>query len=330
MANAELTAPLKKDKRVAEPKKEVKIGEGAIAETVFEDSNEHIALTQEFDIGKKYMFNLAEESPERDLPVLAIIGTKTTREPHQKFKPFQNIVFTSQIVWKGQRRMVRYYDGCDSIFVDKQPKEKDVIDQYIAQTKKRAFLEGKFGAYGDERMLLLYLNICSWNADSPFRTKTANTIFLSVNADKIATEESLKIDQIEKALEYAADASVSKMIIHANYLGIPTEDYDSGNQLTPKEIRAEYRKYALRDAKYFIETFDNKSIEAKYFIEKALEKGTISNKFNPNKATGGSSNTVICDISGLKTPESIAQRLFEFSQSEEGEEFMIQLKAISE
>jgi len=35
-------------------------------------------------------------------------------------------------------------------------------------------------------------------------------------------------------------------------------------------------------------------------------------------------------VSGLKTNEALSQRLFEFSQSEDGEEFLIQLKAISE
>lgn len=325
MAQAETSAPLKKDSIGAKPK-ELEI-EGELVE---EGSNEHLVLTQVFDSGKKYMFELASINSEREMPVIDMVTKRAV--PHKKFKPFQNMVFTSQVVWKGQRRMLRYYDGCTSIFQDKQPKDKETIDQLIAQTNKNKynFLEGKFGCYGDERMLLLYMNICSWNGDSLFKTKSSDTIFVPVNADKVATAESLKLDNIELALGYAREAKLNKMLIHANYLGIPVLDYDSGNELSEKEIRTLYRKEASRNPENFIETYGNTSIEIKYYIDKALEKGIINTQFNPNKATWKSSNTAICDISGLKSHEAIAQRLFEFSQSEEGEEFVIQLKAISE
>lgn len=321
MAQAELkTAPTKP---VA-----IKIGEGEFIEEVVENSKEHKALSKVFDPLKKYMFELVSENPEREFPV---IDMRTKRPaPHTRFKPYQSMVFTSQVVWNGQRRMIRYYDGCGTIFADKQPKDKETLEQLIKQSTKRQFLDGKFGCYGDDRMLLLYLNICSWNVESPFRTRTADGIFKSVNPDVAARAESAKLDETETALKYAKEATEIKMRIHANYLGIPTVDFDSGNELTEAEIRTEYRKEALRNSASFIESYGNRSIEVKYFIEKALEGGIISNKFNPNKATWGGSNTEICDISGLKSSEAIAQRLYEFSQSEEGEEFVIQLKAVSE
>lgn len=299
-------------------------------EKVEEGSNEHLILSENFEAGKKYMFELAVENSEREQPVIDMRTGRPT--PKKKYKPYQNIVLTSQIVWKGQRRMLRYYDGCDSIFQDKQPKDKETIDQLIAQTPRERykFLEGKFGCFGDERQLLLYLFICSWNGESPFKTKSSDTIFVPSDVQKRATAESLKIDQIEEALKFAREASETKMRIHANYLGIPDIDHDSGNELTEKEIRTEYRREASRNPSSFIESFGNRSIEIKYYIDKALEKGIINNKFNPNKATWGSNNSVICDISGLKSHDAIAQKLFEFSQSEEGEEFVIQLKAINE
>jgi len=320
MANA-TTAPLKK--------------EGA---TQTKQSPEEIALSQVFDTEKKYMFELAVKNPERELPVINMV----TKRPiaHINFKPYQNMVLTSQIVWNGKgilsdkvwtgRRMLRYYDGCETIFVDEQPKDKDTIEQLIKQTDntKYAFREGKFGCYGDERMLLLYLNICSWNVESPFRTRTAHGIFVPSNKDKQATLESLKLDMIEEALAYAREATDQKMIIHANYLGIPMTDWDSGNDLSMKEIRTAYRMKAREDAKGFIDSYGNKVIEIKYYIDKALEQGLISNKFNPNKATWQNSNTEICDISGLKSREAISDKLLEYSQLEDGNEFVIQLRAI--
>lgn len=291
-------------------------------------SNEEIYLTKEFDPDTKYMFELAVKNMPREHPIMEVVNRRTQPLPHQEFKPFQNLVYTSQIVWNGSRTVIRYYDGCSSIFVSEQPKEKDVVDQMIKQTRKRAFLEGKFGCFGDERMLLLYLYICSWNTESPFRTRTASEVFVPVDKMKKATAESKKLDLMEQAWKLAKEASETKMFIHAAYLGIPLKDYDSGNDLTPTEIRIEYRKRASANPDTFIESYGNKAIEIKYYIDKSLKDGLINNKINPNKAAWGSSNTEICDISGLKSLESIGERLFEFSQSEEGAEFLIQLKSI--
>lgn len=322
-------APLKKERKAREPKKKEEkiISQGAVKEDR-KPTKEELTLAQKFDPKKKYMFELAGQNLERELPVLSVLGRKTTKEPHLKFRPYNNIVFTSQIVWNGERRIIRYYDGCTSLFVDDQPKEPDTIKQLIKQTRRRVFLEGKFGCFGDERMLILYLTICSWNVESEFRTRTASEVFRPSNPDRLATEESNKMDAIEKALGLAREAGVLKMKVHAAYLGIPEMDYDSGNELTEKEIRTLYRKSAANDPIKFIESYGNKAIEIKYFIDKALREGTISNKGNANKAVWKGSGTVICDISGLKSHVAIADRLFEFSQEEDGEEFEIQLKAL--
>jgi hypothetical protein len=326
MANAETsTAPLKK-----EGAKEIRVEIDTFfpAEKVIENSKEHLALTQVFDTGRKYMYQLANENEQRQNPVIMIQNGVSHVVSHKKYITQRNIIFSSQIVWEGQRRNIRYYDGCTTLFVDKQPQDKDAIAQAISNTKKHNFIEGKAGFYGEERMLLLYLNICSWNVDSPFRTQRADGIFRSLDQNKAAEETSLRVDQMERALSMAKDASQEKMLIHAEFLEIPTMDWDSDNAYTPKEIRAKYREYAINNPSHFIETYGNKNIEVEYRIKKALEKGTITNKNNPNKATWGSKGTVICDISGLKSQEAIAKKIFEYSQTDEGSEFLMQLKAL--
>ncbi len=319
MADANELAPEKKDQKKKTVVQEVDDSERYPVETAY--------LNMEFDSLKKYMFELAVSNPERELPIIETEGQKSRIIPTPKFKPYQNIVLTSQIIWKGQRRILRYYDGCSSIFADEQPKDRKELDEYIKTTASRAFLEGKFGAFGDERMLLLYLNICSWNANSPFRTRSANAIFISSSSLKIISDETRKLEQTENALKLAKEAPINKMLIHASFLNIPTIDFDSGNDLTNEEIRVQYRKRALGDSAYFIETFGNKAIEVKYYISQALLKGLITNKHNPNKLTW-QSGSVICDISGLKSNEAIGEKAFEFSQLSEGEEFVIQLKAL--
>ncbi len=310
MANAELkTAPLPKEKQVDKWALE----------------NEYLA--KEYDVNKKYVFQLAAENLDWIKPVMEVTGNKTRVLEKRQFKPYQNLVMSSQIVWKGSRVNIRYYDGCETIFVADQPKDKDLIDQLIKSTTKRSFLDGNLIIEGYDTQLLRFLDICSWNVESPFRTNTANGIFLAMNPDKKATIESTKLDNIEKALKLATDATDAKMMIHSAYLGLSIIDQISGNSLSPKEIRAAYRKKALEDSTNFINTYGNKLIEIKYYIEKALQDGTISNKLNPNKASW-KSGTEITDISGLVSRDAIADRLLEFSQSEEGAEFLIQLKAI--
>jgi hypothetical protein len=289
---------------------------------------EEAVLKTKFDTKKKYMFELATENQERELPIMMIRNNKATLEPHRKFKPYCNVVYTSQIVWKGERRNLRYYDGCTTIFQDEQPKDKDLIADLIKRTKRRAFLEGKLGVFGDERMLLLYLMICSWNAESEFRTRSASEVFRPSNADKKANAESEKMDAIEKALGLAREATESKMRMHAYYLEIPEIDYESGNEWSPKELRTLYRKEAARDPKKFIESYGNKSLETKWLIGKALKEGLINNKANPNILAWKGSGHKIMDISGIKSHEGIADAAFELTKQEEGEEFLIQLKAL--
>lgn len=285
-------------------------------------------LAQIFDPEKKYMFELAEENPERQLPVIDMHTKRPAAQP--KFRPYQNIVMTSGIIWKGQRRWVRYYAGCDSIFIDEQPKDKDNIDQFIKQTPRYEFVDGKFGVYGDERMLLLFLFISSFNGDSEFRTRSANIVYKSCNSEKRATAESEKLDSTEQALELAKAAPFSKILVHADYLGIPLKDYDSDNDLTEKEIRTAYRLEALRNSKNFIDSYGNKKLEVKYYIKKALTSGKIDYTTNPNKAVWQSSGRVIKDISGMRSFASVLDSLFEFSQLEEGEEFKVQITALFE
>jgi hypothetical protein len=329
MADAqEIDAPLPKKRQTRAKKVEAKVTTVDVLTEELELTPEDQILKTKFDPKKKYMFELAEVNAPRELPIMIVQNNKASPEPFRKFKPYCNLVYTSQVTWKGERRNLRYYDGCTSIFQDEQPKDKELMLDLIKRTKRRAFLEGKFGCFGDERMLLLYLMICSWNVDSEFRTRTASEVFRASNPDRMANEGSAKMDAIEKALVLAREATEIKMKVHASYLLIPEIDFESGNEWTPKELRTLYREAAASNPKVFIESYGNKNLETKWYIQKALQAGTISNKYNPNKAAWKGSNTIICDISGIKSQEGILDALFEFSKTEAGEEFAIQLKAL--
>ncbi len=140
MADAKKTAPLIFAEDAKTDVKNVK-------ETV---EQAYLKLMDEFDPQKKYAFKLVATNPERTRPV---INQRTGRPiPTKEHRPLQNLVFTSQIVWNKQRANIRYYDGCESIFVSEQPKEKETIDQLIAQTKKRNFIDGTLVATKGDRL----------------------------------------------------------------------------------------------------------------------------------------------------------------------------------
>ncbi len=297
-------------------------------EKVVEGSKEHSLLSQEFEPFKKYVFELATQVHPRRHPVMNVRTNRPVE--HRKHTPVTNLVFTSGIIWNGRRRMIRYYDGCDTIFMDKQPKEKEIIDMMNRQTRRREFIDGKFIVEGVERMLLLYLLACSYNAESPFKTPRSYTKFAPVDSEMNTKRETAAMDETEKALELAKKATYQKMRIHGAYLGVPLMDFDSQNEYSEAELRIKYRKKAFESPGEFLKSYGNQKIEIQFFINKALENGIITSKLNPNRATWGSNNKEICDISGLKSPEAISQRLFEFSQTEEGTEFLTQLKAVAE
>ena len=297
-------------------------------EKVVPESKEHKFLEQEFDPFRKYVFELAAPLQPRRHPV---IDSRTNRAiDDRKFIPFTNLVFTAGIIWNGRRRMIRYYDGCDTIFMDKQPKEKEIIDMMNKQTRRREFIDGKLVIEAVERMLLLYLLAASYNADSAFKTPRSHTKYILVDNEEKAKQSIQALDKAEEALAAAKQAKPQKMRIHAEYLGIALMDFDSQSELTDEQLRIQYRQKAYQEPEAFLKSYGNQKIEIEFFIKKALEKRIITSNFNPNRATWGANNSEICDISGLKSPEAISQRLFEFSQSEAGAEFLVQLKALAE
>ncbi len=289
-------------------------------------SKEDMILEQlgiEIELGRKYMFELVDENPDREYPVIDMREKRNM--PKKKHKPFRNMVLTSQIVWGKSRTIIRYYDGCETIFASDQPKDKDAIDQYIKQTAPRNFLNGLIGIHADEKMLLVYALACSWNAHSPYKTRTSDSVFVARDENMRAISAGNEIDRQEKALTLAKEATKKKMRIHANYLQIATVDWDSGNEYTDDAIRAEYRKYALQNPKTFIDSYNDSSLELKYNIDKALEQGVI--KFDNNKITW-KTGTVIGDSGGMRSHEGISAELMKISQTVEGEEFVIQLNAL--
>lgn len=288
------------------------------------------------DLNTKYAYVLPEKNEKRN----NVFDEKGRQRQEPDYKPRLNLLTRSSILWNGAkdpfsgkdraagRYLIRYYDGCSTLFVDDQPKDKETIDQFIANTRELFFLNGYLYCYGYDTMLKNYLDWCSWNQDSPYRIPTIDVKFKAIDSERQSKIEADNIDKMEEALALAKKATVKKMRMHCKFLGVALEDYVTNIALSDGSLRTAYRKEAQSNPVVFVNTFNDESIQITSWIETAIETGEISTSLIPSKAVWAKKGSEICDMSGIKSREGVLNKLVEFSKSAEGEEFAAQLKAI--
>lgn len=288
------------------------------------------------DILSKYTYCLSLKNDSRG----RVFNEHGHPVPDPDYPPRRNLLLRSSIIWPGGkdpfsdkeraagRYPIRYYDGCTTLFVEDQPKDREVIEQLLKSTRELSFIEGYLAVYGYDTMLKMYMDICSWNEESKYRVPTTEAIFKLLDAEKSRSAEANRLDLVEQALELAREAKEDYMLVHAKFLSVPMIDNVTSQPLTPKAIRTEYRKAAMNDPKKFIETYNDKTMAIKNWIERSLEVGEMSTTLIPNKAVWAKTGVVICDISGLSSKEGILNRLIELSQTKEGAEFKSHLEGL--
>lgn len=292
----------------------------------------------ETKITDKYTYVLSMKNEARG----RVYNENGEKIPDQEYPTRKNVLLKSSIVWaketndpfiegkkrKAGRHLIRYYDGCTTLFVDDQPKDKETVEQLLKGTRELYFINGYLAVYGYDEMLKKYMDWCSWNEDSPYRVPTVDVIFKLMDIEKSRKEESNNLDRVEEALALAKEADEKKMMIHAQFLGVAMVDYVSSVKLSPTAVRTEYRKAAMSDPAKFIKTYNDKTIHIKHWIQQGLQSGELSTTVIPNKVSWAKKGVVICDISGITSQEGILNKLIEFSQTPAGEAFKEQLTAL--
>lgn len=296
-----------------------------------EDQEEILA-----DLNLKYVYVLSQRSDPRGR-VFDMDGNPL-KSP--EYMGRRNLLLRSSIVWPGGkdpfsgkerprgRYLIRYYDGCSTLFVDEQPQLKETIDTFVASTRELHFVRGYLEIYGYETTLKNYLDWCSWNEESPYRVKKVDAVFKLLDSEAARVVEADNLNRMEEALEKAKNAKPKHMRIHAKFLEIPELDFITSAMLSDDAIRTEYRKVAMNKPELFLRTFNDKTLHIKYWIEQALQTGEISTSILPNQAVWAKQGLEICNISGLKSKEGILNKLIEFSQTAEGEEFKTHLEGL--
>ena len=288
------------------------------------------------DINTKYAYVL----PVKNTKKHNVFDENGRARPEPEYKPRMNLLTRSSVLWPGGkdpfsgnqraagRYPIRYYDGCTTLFIDDQPKDKETLEQFTKQTRELFFLNGYLYVYGYDVMLKTYLDWASWNGNSQYKVPNIETQYIAVDSERAAKMESDNLDKMEEAMMLARKAPVKKMRSHGKFLGILAEDYVTNIPLSDEAYRTEYRKIANTNAKRFVDTYNDKSVQVTTWVEQAMETGEISTTIIPNKAVWAKKGSEICDMSGIKSKEGQLNKLVEFSQTEAGEEFYVQLEAI--
>ena len=287
------------------------------------------------DINTKYAYVLAQKNEKRG----KVYDENGNPRNEVEYKPYLNVILRSPIIWDGKIdpfsgkprakgvHQIRYYDGCTTLFIDDQPKEKATIDELLTSTREVNIIDGFVYIFGYDSMLKLYMDWCSFNEESPYRVPTKQIKFKPVDHEKQRAQEANILEVEDEARDLAKNAPVKKMRVHAKFLGIEFQDTITGYELSDTAIRTEYRKAAKKDAQRFKDTYNNKALEVTNWITEALAIGEISTIKIPNVASWKAGG-VILELEGLKSQDLIIQRLVEFTLIEEGADFLAQLKAL--
>lgn len=291
----------------------------------------------DIDVNRRFIYELYQQN-QGGAKIFELTGQPA---PMQRFKPYEDIPDTSSIVWQGGkvrptdkaerppgRYIIRYYDGCDSIFVDEQPKEKAILDGYRANTKTIFLQNGYLDVMGWDTMKKWYLDWCSYNSESPYRLPAVRIIFRPVDEALATEKKAASLDKVFEAMTLAKNAKDDQVKIHAAFLGVSFIDSMAQTPRELKHIKTDYLEKAKENPELFINSYSDKIMKVKYWITEALNSGAISHTKVPNKLSWGQSGSVICDCTGLITMDSLKDRLIEFHESELGDEFKVQLKAL--
>lgn len=260
------------------------------------------------------------------------------KEP--EYQKRKNLLLRSSVNWPGGkdpftdkdrrrgRYLIRYYDGCTTLFIDDQPKDPTIIEPLMAGTKELFFNYGFLMIDEYDTMLKTYCDWASWNEGSLFRNQRVNPIFKLLDNEVLRREEAANMDSIEEAFALAKKAHVKHMRVHAKYLEISDIDPQTMRALSDEAIRTEYRKAAMHNPAEFIKTYNDKSIHVKHWINLAVSSGDLSFTLIPNRVVWAKIGVEVCDTTGLTTNEGILNRLIELAKTESGAEFKERLEAV--
>jgi hypothetical protein len=219
-------------------------------------------------------------------------------------------------------RTIRLIRGASSIWMDEQ---EGYTPQYIQRNKMEIVFNNGFLRVPRTNKTLLNFLLNSDDYDKKEnRMRNKKAKYTLVNSSEAESKELEKEETRLRAINYAMNASIEEMMIHAEFLGINmTNQY--GEQKTISKVRVEYANKAGEKPEYFMSTAVTPTAKAQYFVKKGLEAGILDVTTKKGYLTWKDSDKVITEIPfGKSAVESVTN--FIMSKTDEADSFYKRLK----
>jgi hypothetical protein len=244
----------------------------------------------------------------------------------QKPKAYESVI-NEMPVYDNQSnsvRTVRLIRGASSIWLDEQ---EGFTPQYIQRNKQDiVFNNGYLRVPRTNRTLLNFLLNSDDYDKKENRMRNKRPKYTLVNTAEVESDELKKEEKRLRAINFAMNASVEDMLIHAEYLGIVMTN-EFGEPKTMAKVRVEYANKAGTNPDGFMNTAGTTVSKIQFFVKKAMSDGHIDVTTKKGYAVWVNTDTVICEIPfGKKAVEAISE--FAMSKTKEASMFYERIKSI--
>jgi len=244
----------------------------------------------------------------------------------QKPKAYESVI-NEMPVYDNQSnsvRTVRLIRGASSIWLDEQD---GFTPQYIQRNKQDiVFNNGYLRVPRTNRTLLNFLLNSDDYDKKENRMRNKRPKYTLVNTAEVESDELKKEEKRLRAINFAMNASVEDMLIHAEYLGIVMTN-EFGEPKTMAKVRVEYANKAGTNPDGFMNTAGTTVSKIQFFVKKAMSDGHIDVTTKKGYAVWVNTDTVICEIPfGKKAIEAISE--FAMSKTKEASMFYERIKSI--
>jgi hypothetical protein len=200
-----------------------------------------------------------------------------------EYPPYVSINNPCNVNFNGRIRKMRFIDGFDKIWVDEQPEK---IEDSVLQSELNIIIikNGELRVNSYEKAKLEFINNHPANPKSPYKMTGVMPLFELSDEGAAALEElelqELRFDAMAKARALKDD----EMLVHAKEIGIVFTETNGQLSRDVAAIKKDYRAFAEKNPKAFLDTYEDPKIKIRYWVKKALEENVIDLETVPGQA----------------------------------------------
>ena len=237
-----------------------------------------------------YVFRLIKKNEViRDADGLVLV------QGEPEYPPYFSINNPCNVSFGGNRRKMRYLDGFKSLWVDEQPEK---IDDGVLQSSLNTivFSNGEARVNNDEKIKIEFLSNHPANAKSPYKIAGVIPLF-ELDDESVAALEELDLQDLRfDAMSKARGIKDDEMLVHAKVLGISYTEIDGQLSREMSSIKRDYRSFAEKNPKVYLETFEDPKTKISYWVKKAMEENLIDLATVPGQASWRKTKKIIAVI----------------------------------